>query len=171
MKIKIEKKYLLLPIGHYAHKKRIEFFQDNTLIFDVDAELDFITPDYVSYLDMQRFIGKTVDIKITPYISFPYSLKQADETDDTGIYEEKERPQFHFSAKRGWINDPNGLVYYRGKYHMFFQHNPIYRFWGNMQWGHAVSDDLVHWDKKTPPFSPMKQGLLHRAQVLLTQRI
>lgn len=160
MKIKIEKKYLLLPIGHYAHKKRIEFFQDNTLIFDVDAELDFITPDYVSYLDMQRFIGKTVDIKITPYISFPYSLKQADETDDTGIYEEKERPQFHFSAKRGWINDPNGLVYYRGKYHMFFQHNPIYRFWGNMQWGHAVSDDLVHWEQKDTAIFPDETGIV-----------
>ena len=57
------------------------------------------------------------------------------------------RLKYHFEPKKGWMNDPNGLIYYKERYHAFFQHNPHAAVWGPMHWGHAVSDNLIHWEE------------------------
>lgn len=64
---------------------------------------------------------------------------------DPTLYHEPYRPQFHYTPQQNWMNDPNGPIYYKGKYHLFFQYNPSGSTWGNISWGHAVSPDLVHW--------------------------
>lgn len=69
------------------------------------------------------------------------------------VYHETYRPQFHYTPAENWMNDPNGLIYYKGRYNLFYQYNPSGDTWGNMSWGHAVSTDLVHW-KQLPVAIP-----------------
>ncbi len=73
-------------------------------------------------------------------------------------YQERYRPQFHFSAKENWLNDPNGLVFYKDEYHLFFQHNPKGINWGPNTWGHAISSDLVHWKQIEHAIEPDEYG-------------
>ena len=75
-------------------------------------------------------------------------------------YDQPHRPLFHFTSLRNWINDPNGLLYYDGEYHLFFQHNPLGKVWGNMTWGHAVSTDLVRWKQLPHAILPYGNGYI-----------
>ncbi|UAA38261.1 glycoside hydrolase family 32 protein [Paraneptunicella aestuarii] len=75
------------------------------------------------------------------------------------IYSEAYRPQLRFSPAINWMNDPNGMVYYGGVYHLFFQYNPSDKVWGNMNWGHAVSEDLIHWQEKDIAIASQPDGL------------
>jgi fructan beta-fructosidase len=74
-------------------------------------------------------------------------------------YDQPFRPQFHFSPREHWTNDPNGLVFFEGEYHIFYQYNPFGDTWGHMSWGHAVSPDLLHW-KELPVALPEEKGVM-----------
>ncbi len=76
-----------------------------------------------------------------------------------GYYTEPFRPQYHFTPEKNWMNDPNGMVFYEGEYHLFYQYNPFGDKWGHMSWGHAVSPDMVHW-KHLPLALPEENGVM-----------
>lgn len=76
------------------------------------------------------------------------------------LYHEQYRPQIHFSPKEHWMNDPNGMVYYAGLYHLFFQYYPYATIWGPMHWGHATSRDLVHWKQQPIALYPDSLGYI-----------
>ena len=86
-------------------------------------------------------------------------LLAAQTTSVASSYDQAYRPQYHFSPREHWTNDPNGLVYFEGEYHLFFQYNPFGDEWGHMTWGHAVSPDLTHW-KQLPPAIPEENGIM-----------
>ena len=84
------------------------------------------------------------------------TLREARKYEETfeKMITEEERPAFHLSTRTGWMNDPNGFSYYQGKYHLFYQYNPYNSYWGPMHWGHAVSEDLLHWEYLPAALAP-----------------
>ena len=75
-------------------------------------------------------------------------------------YTERYRPQFHYTPEAHWVNDPNGMVYYDGEYHLFYQYHPYSKFWGPMHWGHAISKDMVYWEEYPIALYPDKFGTM-----------
>ena len=114
--------------------------------------------DVVRVSPPRRRIGRSARALVTAGLlavamAFPLGGGPAAAAAPPPAYDQTYRPQFHFTPAENWMNDPNGLVYYQGEYHLFFQYNPSGNTWGNMSWGHAVSTDLVHW-KQLPVAIP-----------------
>lgn len=82
-------------------------------------------------------------------------------------YQELYRPQFHFSPEKMWMNDPNGMVYYEGEYHLFYQYYPDSTIWGPMHWGHAISTDLVHWQHLPIALYPDSLGYIFSGSAVM----
>jgi fructan beta-fructosidase len=77
------------------------------------------------------------------------------------------RAKYHFSPEQNWMNDPNGLFYYDGIYHLSFQYNPYGNYWGNMSWGHAISYDLVHWTELDVVLYPDELGTIYSGNAVV----
>src|SRR6202158_4014418 len=93
---------------------------------------------------------------------WPRGADRADATLCRKLASDPLRPQYHLLPAHNWMNDPNGPIFFRGHYHMFYQYNPQAAVWGNMNWGHAASSDMIHWKHEPIALSPTP-GRPHRA--------
>jgi len=145
----VEKRYLNLPVKNGAAKRRMRMVVDDKVVREFEIELAERSPDFWVFLDLTPFAGKKATIEVEGLGPGSHGLDMVQQADEIlgseNLYHETLRPQFHFTSRRGWNNDSNGLVFHKGLWHLYYQHNPYGVQWGNMHWGHAVSEDLVHW--------------------------
>lgn len=158
----LEKRYLNLPVKNGGPKRQMRVSIEGQPPRNFEIELADAEPDWWAFIDVAPCRGKRATIKADRLPEDSAGLKAIDQSDEIRnletLYREKLRQQFHFSARRGWNNDPNGLTFFKGEYHLFFQHNPYGWGWGNMHWGHAVSRDLVHWRELGEVLAPDELG-------------
>ena len=161
VKIKITKKYINFPVSHKSDRKTMEMSVKGGETCRFVIRLAEGEPDYWTFRDVSALKGKTVTLT---YDGSGEALAKVYQDDriagGENIYKEKYRPQYHFTTRRGWINDPNGLIYYKGKYHLFYQHNPAAVHWGPMHWGHATGTDLIHWQEQPIALYPDESGTM-----------
>lgn len=145
----IDQDYLLIPISNGAPKVKLEVAVAGRPVRRYDTELatDPEQVDWCAFFNLSTYHGEPAQINASMATEDGFALIRTASRVPAAAenYDEPLRPQLRFSQLVGWINDPNGMVYLDGEWHLFFQHNPVGWAWGNMTWGHAVSPDLVHW--------------------------
>ncbi len=167
LSLKITKRYLNLPVSQAQERGMMQFKIDDKLERSFKIRLA-AQPEYWVFCDMAALQGKTIIISYDGKSEGLSKIYQDDKiAGQDSLYREKNRPQFHFSTRRGWINDPNGMIFYEGEYHLFYQHNPYEREWENMSWGHAVSKDMVHWEELPTALSPDAMGTMFSGSTVI----
>jgi sucrose-6-phosphate hydrolase SacC (GH32 family) len=162
-KIKIDHRYLCFPAAFSGMEARLQIFADQQPVKSLTL---WVSPEYTGEKDRPGFMGW---IDVSAYIGRELVLEgdMQDEwldlmyQDDTKprVKDRGERPQIHYTASQGWLNDPNGLIVYNDVYHLFYQYNPFSKSWGNMHWGHATSKNLIDWQEHDPAIAPNRFGV------------
>ena len=169
--IKVENptKYLLLPIQEEKDEAQVLLDTGSKDDTWMDVRLAQNGSDY--YVPFALGKGKTATIKILGLKkdALALSLLKLSNTFDT-TNTDYYRPSYHFTPLYGWMNDPNGMVYKDGEYHLYFQYNPYGSKWGNMHWGHAVSKDLIHWEHLDPAIARDPVGHIFSGSSVLDKK-
>ncbi len=140
-------KYILLPIEEKANETKVCLLDEETGEVDMDIRLARNKVDYCVPFELPQ--DKNVTLRISNIDKECVTWKEIALSDTFNTDNvEPFRPVYHFTPSFGWMNDPNGMVYKDGVYHLFYQYNPYGSMWGNMHWGHTVSRDLVNWEQQ-----------------------
>jgi fructan beta-fructosidase len=168
-RIKITKPVLNFPVEENGNRQFVELLVEGKPVRAMDIALAGEKIDYWAFTDVSKWLGKEMTVRTRQYFGSPNILDRLSVENgiigSDNLYHESLRSQFHFSSKRGWLNDPNGLVYYDGEYHLFYQHNPFgcdfSRNDYSKSWGHAISTDLVHWTELPDAIYPDSLGSIY----------
>ncbi|MBO4656841.1 MAG: GH32 C-terminal domain-containing protein [Bacteroidales bacterium] len=161
--LKAKKTYILIPSSYSGKASRMDLEADGASVFEYvqDVTLAKDAVDYWIPVDVSACKGREVTLRLTGVSQTDpvYGGLRLSDTIDMD-YDEPLRMVYHFTPLFGWNNDPNGLFYRDGVWHMYFQHNPYSVFWGNMTWGHATSKDLIHWKQHDNVLHPDPLGAI-----------
>lgn len=161
---KVETRYLNLPVKNGAKKRVVTLMVDGKSVVRNDIALADEKADWWAPMDVSAWKGETVTLVVDKLAEDSTAITSIEPSNtikvSENLYAEPLRGQFHFSPRRGWNNDPNGMVHFNGEYHLFFQHNPYGWDWGNMHWGYAVSRDMIHWEELGDKLLPDELGAM-----------
>ncbi|MBQ1829193.1 MAG: DUF4980 domain-containing protein, partial [Prevotella sp.] len=166
-RVGVTNKYLLLPVQEREDNATIKVLVNGQQVQKLNIRLAVDKVDYYVPLDVKRFGAGEIllDIFFHGDRRFTGAMKdflcwkemKFSDTFDTAN-REKFRPQYHHTPVYGWMNDPNGMFYKDGVYHLFYQWNPYGSMWENMTWGHSTSKDLIHWEAQPTAIEPDALG-------------
>lgn len=158
-----ESKYLLLPVQENAPEGKVNIIVNNEFQLEqnINIRLAREKVDYYVPLDLSAYQGKSVSVDVTgmPASSLCWKEIKLSDTFDSSN-RETYRPVYHHTPVYGWMNDPNGMFYKDGVYHLYFQYNPYGSMWANMTWGHSTSTDLTHWTYEGTAIVPDAWGAI-----------
>lgn len=164
-----DSKFLIIPVEDKAPETKFSIVDENgikTIVSYIRIAQD--TVDYRVKYPIETYKGKNIKLHFEGDSIPKFGIGKVYQADSLlAIPDEKYRPGFHFSPEYGWANDPNGMVYFDGEYHLFYQFNPYGTKWGNMHWGHAVSKDLISWDNLGYPIAPDKNGYIFSGSAII----
>lgn len=158
--LKVDGTHLIVPVANSGERYLLGIYDGDKLVQNFQVALPRGDAAYwlAAYpLDHFAVQGKSIRLAPVDGAELPDSYSAAFDLIEIGAasdaveandYDQPYRDQFHITTRRGWNNDPNGMVYHDGKYHLYYQHNPFGISWGNMHWGHFESTDLIHWEEQ-----------------------
>ena len=158
-----EGRYLWLPIQESAPEGKLQVIVSNVAQMEQNVRFAREKVDYYVALDMQPWLGAkglSVVIQNVPKGSVCFSKIKQNNDKQYMLIPEKYRPSYHHAPERGWMNDPNGLFFKDGVWHLYYQYNPYGSMWGNMHWAHSTSTDFVHWQQQPVALAPDAWGTM-----------
>lgn len=173
---RLEEDYLYIPVHAGKEERELEIFlvtEDGAL----EKVFEFMVPadcedagkraaDFYAEIPVRQYRGR----KFLFRGAFSQAFAEGISVERKRRGNSQERPAVHFTADSGWINDPNGLIYADGVYHLYFQYNPFNISWNNMSWGHAVSGDLIHWRQEDTVLFPDQSGTVFSGCAIANDR-